>query len=349
MPSSHSRNDRAPQALAGFSGMAAAYRRNAVVDVAAAEFQRRLVRWRPRADVVWTALRRLSPALTGMARRHSWILDHRLVFIEGGCRQGEPVVLLHGFGSSKENWLTLAPLIGRRYRVIAPDLPGFGESGFNRNVRYGLAEQAERIARFIDRHVGEQVHLVGSSMGGGVAGFVAARHPELLRSVTLMNAAGIPGGRPSFFEQAVVSGRNELIPRTLGETVRLASLVLSRGGRLRALAAPLLHAELAHRYHVNHRLFHDILDVDVEPAHEFARIRVPAHVLWGAQDRVLDASSAEAMARVIPGSTHTVLPGVGHLPMLEAPFMTARTLQAFWTTHMPRPLPAGDKHRRKPS
>ncbi|MDP2226325.1 MAG: alpha/beta fold hydrolase [Moraxellaceae bacterium] len=342
MPSRHHRDDSVPQAPAGFSGMAAAYRRNAIVDVAAVEFQRRLRRWRPRADVVWTALRRLSPALAGMARQHAWILDHRLVFIEGGRRTGEPVVLLHGFGSSKENWLTLAPLIGRRYRVIAPDLPGFGESGFNRNERYGLAAQAERVARFIDRHVGEPVHLVGSSMGGGIAGVVAARHPEVLRSVTLMNAAGVPGARPSLFEQAVVSGRNELIPRTLSETARLISLVTSRGSRLNALAAPLLHAELAHRFHVNHRLFHDMLEVDVEPAQEFARIRIPALVLWGEQDRVLDVSSAAAMAQVIPGSTQTVLPGVGHLPMIEAPLMTARALRAFWTTTHSAGSPAND-------
>ncbi|WP_165391529.1 alpha/beta fold hydrolase [Fluviicoccus keumensis] len=311
--------------------MAVSYRRNAVVDVTTAKFQRRLRRWRPRADLVSTAFRRLSPALTGMTRQHVWVLDHRLAFIEGGRTEGEPVLLLHGFGSSKENWLTLAPLIGRRYRVIAPDLPGFGESRFNSNVRYGLAEQAERIARFIDRHIGEPVHLVGSSMGGGIAGVVAARHPEVLRSVTLMNAAGIPGARPSLFEQAVASGHNALIPRTLGETTKLISLVMSRGGRLNALATPLLHAELAHRYHVNHRLFWDMLDVDVDPAQEFARIRIPALVLWGEQDRVLDVSSAATMARVIPGATQTILPGVGHLPMIEAPFMTARALQAFWT------------------
>lgn len=179
-------------------------------------------------------------------------------------------------------------------------------------------------------------------MGGGIAGVVAARHPEVLRSVTLMNAAGVPGARPSLFEQAVVSGRNELIPRTLSETARLISLVTSRGSRLNALAAPLLHAELAHRFHVNHRLFHDMLEVDVEPAQEFARIRIPALVLWGEQDRVLDVSSAAAMAQVIPGSTQTVLPGVGHLPMIEAPLMTARALRAFWTTTHSAGSPAND-------
>lgn len=330
MQPGRTRNDRPVLPVESFCDMGAAYGRNAAVDVSTAEFQRHLARWQARSGVAWAALRHLSPAFAGLARRKTWVMDHRMVFLTGGRREGEPVVFLHGFGSSKENWLTFAPLIGRRYRVLAPDLPGFGESGFIRSAGYGLAHQAERMARFLERCVGEPVHLVGSSMGGGIAAYVAAQHPQWVRSLTLMNAAGVPGDRPSRFEQAVVKGRNELIPRTLGETVRMVSLVASRGDRLSLLAAPLLHAELAPRYYVNHRLFAEFLEVEADPAREYARIRTPTLVLWGDQDRVLDVSSADAMARIIPGATRKVLRGVGHLPMIEAPFVTARTLQKFW-------------------
>lgn len=330
MQPGRTRNDRPVLPVESFCDMGAAYRRNAAVDVSTAEFQRHLARWQARSGVAWAALRHLSPAFAGLARRKAWVMDHRMVFLTGGRREGEPVVFLHGFGSSKENWLTFAPLIGRRYRVLAPDIPGFGESGFIRSAGYGLAHQAERMARFLERCVGEPVHLVGSSMGGGIAAYVAAQHPQWVRSLTLMNAAGVPGDRPSRFEQALVKGRNELIPRTLGETVRMVSLVASRGDRLSMLAAPLLHAELAPRYYVNHRLFAEFLDVEADPAREYARIRTPTLVLWGDQDRVLDVSSADAMARIIPGATRKVLRGVGHLPMIEAPFVTARTLQKFW-------------------
>jgi pimeloyl-ACP methyl ester carboxylesterase len=314
-----------------FVAMADDYRRNAVVDVTSEEFQRRLRRWRPRSPAVWSLLRRVSPALVGMARNRACVMEHRLCFLEGGRSGGEPVVLLHGFGSSKENWLALAPLLGRRHRIIAPDLPGFGESGFYPDSHYGLGAQAERMASFIHSQIGQPVHLVGSSMGGGIAGLIAARFPEIVRSVTLMNAAGVPGARCSHFEQMVASGRNELIPRTLGETAKLMSLVVARGASLGFLAAPLLQAELVHRYGVNHRVFSDILGVDVEPAVEFSRIQVPALVLWGERDRVLDVSSAEAIAHLIPGSRRIVIPDVGHLPMIEAPFLTARALREFWS------------------
>ena len=87
------------------------------------------------------------------------------------------IVMLHGYTGSKENWYRLAKALGRRHRLVVPDLPGWGESARDAHADYGYAAEATRVAAFL-RHIGDApVTLLGHSMGGGVAAVVAARYP----------------------------------------------------------------------------------------------------------------------------------------------------------------------------
>ena len=86
----------------------------------------RVASWRSRS--LMPLLNRLHGTVTGLVQQHMRVDGHRLVWLEGGNRLGEPVVLLHGFGASKENWLPLLPFLAKRYRLFLPDLPAWGES-----------------------------------------------------------------------------------------------------------------------------------------------------------------------------------------------------------------------------
>src|SRR5205085_1153584 len=85
--------------------------------------------------------------LAGADTRSVQVGDHRIVYLKAG--RGRTIVLLHGFTGSKENWLPLMRELSRSYRVIAPDLPGWGESTRLRGADYGPVAQAERVREFL--------------------------------------------------------------------------------------------------------------------------------------------------------------------------------------------------------
>ncbi|HEX4856517.1 MAG TPA: alpha/beta fold hydrolase, partial [Limnobacter sp.] len=147
--------------------------------------------WRNRSTV--PLINMLHSGLSGLRRRRATVLDHELVWLEGGNPDGAPVVLLHGFASNKENWLSLVPFLLKQYRLFVLDLPGWGESQFNANLPYGLDDQVERVAAWMRAHVPAPAHVVGNSVGGLVAALLAGRHVDLVHTLCLMNPAGGKG------------------------------------------------------------------------------------------------------------------------------------------------------------
>lgn len=289
-----------------------------------------LVRWRPTRSV-WNWARRSQVAVSGLRRRHLWLDQHRVTFLEGGRMDGETVVLVHGFGASKENWLFLAGLLARQYHLIIPDLPGFGESHFVASSNYRLSTQAERLHRIVSQISSGKVHLVGNSMGGAIAGITAARFSDQIASLTLMNAAGMRGSRASDFEAALQRGENPLIPASMLDVARLFRIVTCKNRHsLSALLTPIMYREMVHRHPVNHRIFRDMLEIDEDPNQVFSEVACPTMIMWGDQDAVLDVSCADTFHGLIPHASKRIFKGVGHLPMLEAPGLTARALRSHW-------------------
>lgn len=296
-----------------------------------------LERWRPKASFL-DALSRLS-SLAPMARaRQARVDGHEIHYLDLGPSAGEPVVLVHGFGANKENWLTLALLLRQRgYRLLIPDVPGFGQSSFLPKARYTYSAQARRLADWYAGLGLDPAHWVGSSMGGAICAVLAAEHPQRVASLTLMNAAGTAGARRSPLDHGLLSGQNFLIPETYSEVVQLFRLTTHRNQALWAgLVAPLLTRDMRHRAPVKRRLFHEMLNPEVPLVELLPRIRARTLVLWGDQDRIIDSCCADIFQRHIPRAQTKILRDIGHLPMLEAPRLTARVLGRFWAT--PEPL-----------
>lgn len=291
---------------------------------------RALEQWQPRASL-WTRLKPLMALQAGLRVRRGAVDGHRLSYWEGGRRDGPAVVLLHGFGASKENWTFLAARLRRRYRLLVPDLPGFGDSQFYPQGNYEAAVQADRIAGWLRQLGVVRAQLVGSSMGGAIAAQIAARHPQLAAGLCLMNAAGVPGARLSQLESGLAAGVNYLAPATRAETSRVFELTMHR--RRRALGyglGLLLAAEMSHRKLINDFLFGHLVCSLRSTYDCLPTIEAPGFVLWGAADQVLDVSCAEVFCERLPRARAMVLPDVGHLPMLETPALTARVLEDFW-------------------
>lgn len=277
-------------------------------------------------------LKNIQSYATGMQRRSTYIKSQKIVWFEGGNPNGEPVLLLHGFASNKENWILLMPFLIKRYRLFIPDLPGWGESEFALNESYSIAHQVERISKWTSIHLPNEFHVVGSSMGGGLAALLTIQNQDQILSLTLMNALGAFGTEQTFFEKELIQGRNCLIPSRLTGVVQMMSTVTSyHRWAMAALLAPVMYQELISRRHVNQHLSHQLLhDAPSDTFDGIANIKVPTYVFWGEDDQILHSSAAYTFKQLIPHAEMTILRGVGHLPMLEMPAVTARGLQKFW-------------------
>ena len=287
--------------------------------------------WRPTGQV-WPLLRELQGRVAGLRKCRMTVDGASMVWLEGGNPHGQPVVLLHGFASNKENWMLLLPFLSKRYRLYVPDLPGWGESHFHHEKFYGLDHQADRIAEWAKQILPGKAHFVGSSMGGGIAGLVAARHPEVVASLTLMNAAGVRGAEATAFESGLLAGRNALVPGSYTDVVRLFNTVLERNRTtMSLLLAPAMGQEMVSRCHVNRHLFHHMIAHSMQCDRPgVSAVTVPTLILWGDEDQVLHHSCVESFQQLIPHARTRKLKGVGHLPMVDVPGVTAKTLNRFW-------------------
>src|SRR3546814_19009731 len=99
--------------------------------------------------------------------------------------------MVHGIGADKDNWAQIAPFLRGTGRLIALDLPGFGDSGKPTDGDYSIVAQAERLGQFLDALKLPRAHFAGNSMGGAVVLEFAHRHPERVQSLWLLDPAGV--------------------------------------------------------------------------------------------------------------------------------------------------------------
>ena len=270
--------------------------------------------------------------LAGASVHSVRIGDHRWTYLEAG--RGPLVVLLHGFTGAKENWLALMRDLARTHRVIAPDLPGWGESERLPGADYGPSAQVERIAAFL-KHFGDVPALVvGHSMGGQFLGLLAARHPESVGPITLMSSAGVRFGENQFGRE-VLAGRNPFEVRSRAELHRYLGYVFSDPP---FVPWPADEAIVQRRRH-DVKFEQQVLDgIGRGPEafslqEELDRIQSPVLLLWCRDDRVIDVSAADIFHHGLARSQTVLLDNCGHMPMMAQPGKVAASLRGFISAH----------------
>lgn len=266
----------------------------------------------------------------------------------GPAGGGEPALYLHGLGGASTNWTDFAALLATRLDGWAPDLPGFGWSGPPPRNNYSLAAQADVAIDLLTRRPGP-AHLVGNSMGGAIAIVVAARRPDLVRTLTLVSPA-VPDIRPRRTSDPIlplllVPGAHKLIdarmrhvtPRRRAEA--LLNMVYGDPSTVTPNRFDEAVAEFERRGGLPHssdalaRALRGLVASYVWPGERglwrlAARISTPTLVVWGDRDRVVNVALAPRTARTIRGSRLLVLPGIGHVAQMEDPETTARAVLA---------------------
>ncbi|MBD2858567.1 alpha/beta hydrolase [Spongiibacter sp. KMU-158] len=291
-----------------------------------------LAQWRPKTGSLWNRLQPFMAMQAGMRTHSVAVGDQQLCFWQGGQLDGPPLLLVHGFGASKENWVNICRGLGRTFRLIVPDLAGFGNSSFSVESNYRLDIQADRLALLLDELGIESTLLAGSSMGGGICAQLAARHPQKVAGLVLMNAAGAPAKYNSLLEAGLRAGVNYLSPADRAGVHRTFQICLHRRHRVQgALLALISGGEMPHRKSVNDFIFTHLVDSLVPTWDCLGGIKAPTFILWGDADQVLDSSCVDGFLDQIETSNAVILPECGHLPMLEEPGLTVRLVTDFWT------------------
>lgn len=237
---------------------------------------------------------------------------------------GPDVLLLHGLFAQKEQWNdVLCTLANAGYRASALDLPGYGQSkGYPVEV-YALENQVALIDRLMQQRGITRVHLAGNSMGGAIAALYARSYPQHVASLAFIGGTLGIGEWAAPVRQAIVSGVNPFIPLAEAQLDLELRLLLTRVPELppdakQAMIAAYIDDQL------HHRQVWDIVNLYGNALRSLPANRLPTLIVWGKQDLIFDVAGVQPLVDKYPASRQVLLDGVGHLPMLDAPALTAR-------------------------
>ncbi|HEX8630423.1 MAG TPA: alpha/beta hydrolase [Catenuloplanes sp.] len=285
-----------------------------------------------------------------------------------GGPSAQPAVYVHGLGGSSQNWTDVAGLLAGRLNGQAVDLPGFGYS--DPAKRYTIPAFADRLVRYLEYADRGPVHLIGNSLGGSIAVWVAGCRPDLVRTLTLISPA-----MPFLDPRRTLQGR--VLPLlALPRADRIAAWHLARiepsvmaqqvldacfGDPTRISEQRRLEAieEVKLRFTVDHYakaylgtlrgLVSSFLRAYLPGENSLwriaARISVPTLVIGGMRDKLVDVRVPAQVARIIPDSRLLLLDGVGHVPQMEVPRVVARAIAGLLDEVAGAPRPTSDQVR----
>jgi pimeloyl-ACP methyl ester carboxylesterase len=272
----------------------------------------------------------------------------RIHYRDQGQRGGPAIILLHGSNSSLQTWEPLVKRLGGTYRIVTLDLPGHGLTGGTPDKDYsadGMASAVDVVAAKLGL---DHFILGGNSMGGWVAWRYALAEPGRVDALLLLDAAGMPlrkgeKAAPSNIGFRVLEypfGRwlaTQITPRSLVEESLRGSV------EKQAIVNDAMidrYWELL-RFPGNREATVLRARMDREPAMaaRVGEIKAPTLILFGTRDRLINPSAAQTFHERIAGSEVVLLPGIGHLPMEEAPDETAKAIADFLTRRLAPPTP----------
>lgn len=278
----------------------------------------------------------------GLAVRYSYSGSYCFCYSSRGTPGGATpsLLLLHGFSATKDMWLPVVKHLPRNQHVVCVDMPGHEGTSRTCAEDYSIEGQVGRIHQFV-QSIGldkRPFHLVGTSMGGNVAGVYAARHPAHLSSVSLVCPAGLVYPKESEFiirlremEKNQEQERIPLIPATPQELEDMLRLCCH---------TPLNLPKQVMRGLLDNRLPNNDFykEVFMEIVGEKSRhslqenlnlITVPLQVIWGTEDQVLDVSGAAVLQAALPNCHVELLDNCGHSVALERPRKAAKLIADF--------------------
>ncbi len=252
-----------------------------------------------------------------------------------GPRDGPVLVLLHGANASLHTWQGWADRLKDKFRVISLDLPGYGLTGGYAEARpgdYHLVGYSAFLERFVEALQLDRFALGGNSLGGGVAWTFAARHPERVSKLILVDALAYPQPSPLGLPQRIadmpvigdlllyVAPRDQIaqvLRSAYGDPAKVTDALIDR------------YRDLL-RYDGNREaMLIRLRRPDKFDAAPLATLGMPVLILWGGKDTWIEPSTAFRLQQDIPNAQLQIFAEAGHLPMEEIPDQSAAAARKF--------------------
>lgn len=251
--------------------------------------------------------------------------------------EGDLVLFLHGIGGNKRNWHDNLPRFAAHFHAVAWDARGYGESD-DYEGDLDFHDYARDVVRVLDHFQAAKAHIVGLSMGGRIAMEVAEHFQDRILTLTLCDTH---------------RGYSHFSEEKKAEFIRLRKEPLVNGGEPRDIAVPV--AKTLVGPNASREAFGKLVDsmtrlhkwsyiksIEATVRHashdRLDQIRVPTHVVCGAEDRLTTPDMAREIAAMIPGAALTIIPNAGHLANIEQPEIFDRAVIDFILDQSAKPV-----------
>lgn len=272
---------------------------------------------------------------------------HHLAYRESGVGEGrQTILLIHGMAGSSTTWREMIPRLESRYHVIAPDLPGHGESSLNFDD-YSLGAMASALRDLLVAKGVSRCTVVGQSLGGGVAMQFVYQYPEYCERIALIGSGGlgkevnwilrmlaVPGS------ELVLAGAAAPVFVNAGEAMR--RFLAGKGVRAESMAESWAAYESLSRPGHRKTFFKTLRAVvdgrgQAVSAHNRLHLagQLPFQMIWGDKDPIIPVAHAHETHEALPGSRLEIVEGTGHYPHVENPAAVERILVEFMETTEP--------------
>lgn len=240
------------------------------------------------------------------------------------------VVLLHGIGASVYIWRFLLPLLTKKFSVIAFDLPGFGKSEKHLNRDYGLDAQSDRIIHALLKLNVASAHLIGSSMGGTIALWMARQNPKMFPGLVVL----APATHPDLVPVKLSWLRHLAGPAAIGLTPFVMRRILKRIMSRHELVTdecvhhylePYRETETLHTFLLSTHLLRD-----KRLPYELRQISSPVLTLWGQRDSIVARKYMDELCQIIPNIAIQVHESAGHHSMEDEPDWVIAQVERFF-------------------
>ena len=289
-----------------------------------------------------------------MTRREFTIHGRKLHFRTAG--EGPVLLLIHGMAGSATTWKHVMPALCRRFCVVAPDMPGHGESAKGAGD-YSLGNLASSLRDLLVALGHERATIVGQSLGGGVAMQLAYQFPERCERLVLVSSGGLGREVNALLRVLSLPGAEALlsvgcsapIQRTIERAAALASRVGLRPEpvveELWRSYASLADPETRQSFL---RTLRAVIDGRGQAVSASSRLHLaaacPTLIIWGGADPIIPVEHAHEAHAAIPGSRLEIFEGVGHFPHVEAPARFVEVLETFIDATAPARIEISSDH-----
>ncbi|KAK9406172.1 monoacylglycerol lipase ABHD6 [Crotalus adamanteus] len=266
--------------------------------------------------------------------------DYQFCYSYRGRPSHRPsVLMLHGFSTDKDMWVSIVKFLPKNLHLICVDMPGHGSTTRSSLDDYSIYGQVKRIHQFVEciNLNRKPFYLVGTSMGGHVAGVYAAQYPAEVCYLSLICPSGIPQLPKNDFSKQVIELRKDcsaqipLVPSTVEEMrdmLKLCSYVRFKVPH--QILQGLVDVRIPHNDFYR-KLFLELIDEKTAAClyDNMSKIKAATQIIWGKQDQLLDVSGADILAKAIPDAQVHVLENCGHSIVVERPRKTAKLILDF--------------------